>query len=87
MDALEVAEEDDQDRQANRRLCCSDSQDEEDENLSGEILQEMRKGNEVHVDRKQHQFDGHQQDQQIFPIEENANDADCEEHRAQNQEV
>ena len=36
---------------------------------------------------KQHQFNGHQDDDQIFPIEENADNADCKKNRSQYQIV
>ena len=62
MDALEVAEQNDQDRQTDCRLGRGHGQDEEDEYLPGQITQKMRKSHEIHVDRKEHQFDGHQQD-------------------------
>jgi hypothetical protein len=41
----------------------------------------MRKCDEIHVHCQQHQFDRHQQDDDVFPVEENANDADGEQNR------
>lgn len=87
MDALEVTEQHDQNGQTYRGFSSSNSQDEENENLAGEILEEMGKRDEIHVDRKQHQLDGHQQDDQVFPVKEDADDADCEKNRTQYQEM
>ena len=87
MDALQVAEQHDQDGQADRRFGGGHGQNEEDEDLPGQVAQIMRKGHEIHVDRKQHQFDGHHQDEQILPVQEDADHADREQDRAQDQEM
>jgi hypothetical protein len=34
------------------------------------VAQVMGKGNKIHIDCQQHQFDCHQQDNQVFPVEE-----------------
>ncbi|MPN23319.1 hypothetical protein SDC9_170707 [bioreactor metagenome] len=47
----------------------------------------MREGDEVHIDREQHQFDRHQQDDQVLPVEEDADHADREQDRAKDQEM
>ena len=87
MDALEVAEQHDQDGQADGGFGGGHGQDEEDEYLPGQVAQEMRKRHEIHVDREQHQLEGHQQDDQVLPVEKDADDADCEKDRAQDKEM
>src|SRR5262245_32412359 len=47
----------------------------------------MREGDEVQVDREQHQLDRHQQHDQVAAVEEDADHADREQDRAQHQEV
>src|SRR5690606_19795409 len=76
-----------QDRQADRRLRGRDRQDEEHEQLASRITQLAREGDEVDVDRKQHQLDRHQQDDDVLAVEEDAREADAEQHRAQRQHV
>jgi len=43
------------------------------------------KGNEIHVHGKQHQFDAHQQQNDILAIDENARHAEHEQHAAEHQ--
>ena len=61
VDAAPLAEQHDQDREADRRLGRRDGQDEEHEHLPGEVAQLARERDEVEVDREQHQLDAHQQ--------------------------
>ena len=82
MDALQVTEQHDENRQTDCRFGRCNGQDEEDENLPGQILHVMRKGDEVHIHREQQQLDRHQDDDQVFPVEENADDADRKQDRA-----
>src|SRR5690606_30724889 len=58
IDRIEVAEQQDQDREADRRLGGRDREDEEHEDLAGRVAEEVREGDEVQVDREQHQLDG-----------------------------
>ena len=62
MDALEVAEQHDQDGQADGGFGGGHGQDEEDEYLPGQVAQEMRKSHEIHVDREQPAFAGRARD-------------------------
>jgi hypothetical protein len=39
-----------------------------------QITQVVGKSHEIHVDREQHQLNGHQQDDQVLPIQEDADD-------------
>lgn len=87
MDALEVTEQHDQNGQADSRLSSGHGQDEEDENLTREVLKEMRKSDKIHVDRKKHQLDCHQQHNQVFSVEKYADNTDSEENRSQYQEM
>ncbi len=82
-----VAEQQHQDGQANGRLGRRHRQNEEHENLAVQIAQVVGEGHEVHVDRQQHQLDGHQQNNQILSVQENADHRQREQNRAQRQEV
>ena len=87
MDALEITEQHDQNGQTNRSFCSGNGQDEENENLTREILEEMGKRDKIHVDRKKHQLNSHQQYDQVFPVEEDTDNTDREENSAQYQEM
>ena len=78
---LQVAEQHDQDREADRRLGRRDGQDEEHEHLPGEVAEEVRERDEVEVDREQHQLDRHQQHDHVLAVEEDADHADREQDR------
>src|SRR5690606_7798730 len=73
--------------QADRRLRGRDRQDEEHEQLAGRVAEPAREGDEVDVDRQQHQLDRHQQHDDVLAVEEDAREADAEQHRAQRQHV
>ena len=45
----------------------------------------MRKRDKVHIDRKQHQFDRHQQNDDVPAVQEDPDHADREKNRAQHQ--
>src|SRR3546814_5566148 len=45
------------------------------------------RSDEVDVHREQHQLDRHQQDEHVLAVEEDAGDADAEQHRAERQVV
>src|SRR5690606_17269286 len=87
IDRAACAEQGHQDRQTNGGLGGGYGQDEEHEQLSGRITQFTRKPDEIDVHREQHQLDGHQQDDDVLPVEEDAGQADAEQHRAQRQNV
>ena len=87
MDALEVTEQHHEDGEADGRFGSRDDEYEKHEQLPRQIGKEVRKRNEVHIDRQQHQFEGHQQNNQVLAIEEYSDDADREQDRAQNQKV
>src|SRR5690606_39072575 len=83
IDGAAGTEQGHQDRQADRGLGRGHGHDEEHEQLPGGIAQLAREADEVDVDRKQHQLDRHQQDDDVLAVEEDAGDADAEQHRAQ----
>lgn len=56
-------------------------------NTCVQILKEMREGNKVRINGKQHQFNGHQQNDQVFPVQEKANHADAKKHHNQHEEM
>src|SRR5574343_1100709 len=85
VDRGQIADQYYQNSQTNRRFIIGHSQDKEHKHLPIQILEEMREGNEVGVDGKQHQFDGHQQDDQILPVQEQADHADAEKHSGQDE--
>ena len=53
--------------------------------LAGDIAEKMRERDEVHIHREQHELDGHQQHDQVLPIEEDSDHADREQDRAQDE--
>jgi len=82
---LQIAEQHYQDRQTDGGFRCSDCQYEKHENLPRRITKIMRKRDKVHVDRKQHQFDRHQQNDDVPAVQEDPDHADREKNRAQHQ--
>src|SRR5690606_506610 len=87
VDRAPVAEQRDQDRQADRGLGRGHGEDEEHEDLAGGIAELARERDEVDVHREQHQLDAHQQDDHVLPVEEDAGDADAEQRSGQRQVV
>lgn len=87
MDAVEVAEQQDQDGQTDGRLSRSNSEDEKDEYLTSVVLHVMRERHKIHIHSQQHQFDSHQQNDQVLPIKEDANDADCKQNSAEDKKM
>src|SRR5579862_4137629 len=84
-DRAAIAEIDDEDCEADRRLGRRDGQDEHGEDLADEIMQEGGESDEVDVDREQHQLDRHQDDDHVLAVEEDAEDAEGEEDRGDGQ--
>src|ERR1700722_12184627 len=76
-----VAEIDDEDGEADRRLGRGHGQHEHGEDLADQIAEKGREGDEVDVDGEQHQLDRHQDDDDILAIEEDAEDPQREEDR------
>src|SRR5437764_11084119 len=85
LDRAAVAEIDDQDRQADRRLGRRHGQHEHSEDLADEIVEDDREGDEVDVDRQQHQLDRHHDDDDVLAIEKDAEDPEREQDRGNGQ--
>src|SRR6185437_3427045 len=80
-----VAEEDDENGEADGGFRCRDSQDEQREYLAGEVVQLGREGDEVEIDRQEDQLDRHQDDDDILAIEEDSEHAQREQDSANGQ--
>src|SRR6185437_10658062 len=85
LDRPAVAEIDDEDRQPDRRLGRRHGQHEHREDLAGKVLQSHGKGDEVNVDREQHQLDRHQDDDDVLAVQEDAENPEREEDRRDGQ--
>ena len=64
-----------------------DGQDEEHEDLPRHVAQVARERDEIEVDREQHELDGHEQDDDVLPVEEDARHADGEQDGAQHEKM
>src|SRR5271163_119604 len=80
-----VAEVDDEDRETDCRFRRRDRQNEHCKGLADEVAQKDREGDEIDTDRKQHQFDRHQHDDNVFAIEKDAKNTQCEQDRGNRQ--
>src|SRR5262245_16346093 len=80
-DGAAVAEVDDEDGEADRGFGGGDRQHEEREDLTGQVAQESRERDEVDVDREEDELDRHQDDDDVLAVDEDAEDADGEEQR------
>src|SRR4051812_45816905 len=77
-DRAAIAEIDHQDGEADGRLGGRHGQHEHGEDLPDEIAEPGREGDEVDIDREQHQLDRHQDDDDVLAVEEDAEDAERE---------
>ena len=84
-DGAAIAEIDDEDGKPDRGFRCRDRQNEKRKNLPCEISEIDRKRHKIDVHREQDQLDGHQDDDDILAVDENAEHADREEQRGQDQ--
>src|SRR4249919_64514 len=87
VDGASIAEQRDQDRQADRGFRRGHCQDEEHEHLPGRVAELTRKCNEVDVDGEQHQLDRHQEDDHVLAVEHDARNADAEQRGAERKVV
>src|SRR3546814_2851713 len=78
-----VTEQRHQDRKADRRLGCRHGEDEKHEDLAVGIAEEAGKRDKIDIHRKQHQLDGHQQDDHVLAVDDDPGNADAKQHRAQ----
>ena len=87
VDRPQITEQHHENCQPYRWFRCCNGQNKKHKNLPGRITKVVRKCNEIHIYRKQHEFDRHEQNDDVFPIEENAHYADRKQDRAKNQIV
>src|SRR6266436_122447 len=85
VDRADITEQQDQDREPDRRFSGGDGEDEKHEYLTSGVAQEARERDEVEVDGEQHELDRHQHDQDVAPVEENADYADRKQDRPEDQ--
>src|ERR1700744_3239450 len=83
IDRAAIAEQQDQDRQADSGFRRGHGKDEEHEDLAADIAEEAREGHEVGVHRQEHQLDRHQQHDHVLAVDEESGDRDTEEDRAE----
>src|SRR5882724_12419921 len=81
LDRAAVAEVDDEDGKADGGLGRRHRENEHGEDLADEVAELGREGDEVDVDREQHQLDRHQDDDDVLAVEEDAEDAEREQDR------
>src|SRR5262249_34071751 len=75
-------EVDDKDGEPDRRLARGHGQHEHREDLAGEVVQEGTEGHQVEVHGEQNELDRHQNDDDVLAIEEDAEHAQHEQDRA-----
>src|SRR5687768_17213233 len=85
LDRAAVAEIDHEDGEADRRLGGRHGQHEHREDLADEVVEQYREGDEVDVDREQHQLDRHHDDDDVLAVEKDAEHAGREEDRRDGQ--
>src|ERR1019366_9841364 len=83
IDGVQITEQHHQNRQTDGSFGCGHGHNKEYEDLSGGIVQIMRKRQEVGIHRQQHHFDRHQQHDQVFTVQKDADHADGKQHGAQ----
>src|SRR3974390_1310538 len=84
-DRAPIAEESDQDGEADGGLRRRHREDEQRVDLADDIAEEGRERHQVDVDREQDQLDRHQDDDDVLAIEEDAEDAQREQDRTDRQ--
>ena len=80
IDRAPVAEQDNENRKPDRRLGRRNGENEEDEYLSRLVSQVAREGNEVEIDREQHQLDTHQQKNEVSSVDKNSGNGERKQH-------
>src|SRR5262249_22617771 len=81
LDRAAVAEIDDEDGEADRRLGRRNGQHEHRKDLAGQVVEDDREGDEIDVDGEQHQLDRHHDDDDVLAVEKDAKDPGGEEDR------
>src|SRR6266545_812357 len=85
-DRAAVAEIDHENGEPDGGLRSRHRQDQQRKDLADEIAKEGRERDEIDIDRQQDQLDRHQDDDDVLPVEEDAEDAEREQDR-RNSEV
>jgi hypothetical protein len=80
IDGSFVSEQNNQDSETNSGFCGCNCQDKKYNYLASNIMQKMRKGDEVHVDCQQHQLNAHQQHNHVFTINKNPGYTDAKQY-------
>jgi hypothetical protein len=80
-----AAEIDNQYSKANRGLTRRDGQNEHSKDLASQVAQKYAKRDQIDVHRKQYEFNRHQDDDDIFPVQENAKHTHHEQDAADNE--
>src|SRR5438093_1729360 len=80
-DRAAVAEIDHQDREPDGGLRRRDGEHEQRIDLADEVAEEGGKGDQIDVDGEQDQLDRHHDDDDVLPVEEDAEDAEREQDR------
>ena len=84
-DGAAVAEKRHENGEADGRLGGSNGQNEHRENLADEITQKGGERDEVDVHGEQNELDRHQDDDDVLPVQEDAEDAEREQNRGNRQ--
>jgi hypothetical protein len=87
IDGLPVSEQNHQDGEANTSFGRSYRQYEKYEYLAIKISQVMGKGDKIHIHRQQHQFDTHQQDDDVLTVNKYSGNTEAEQYRAEGKKV
>ena len=80
LDGAAIAEIHHENRQTDRRLGRRHGQHQHGEDLADDVALIDREGHQVDVDREQHQLDAHQDDDDVLAVQEDAEDAQREQH-------
>src|SRR6266568_5384604 len=76
-----IAVVDHENREPDRGFRRRDSEHQKSKNLADEVAEKGRKGDQIDVDREQDQLDRHQDDNDILPVEEDAENPEREQDR------
>src|SRR3954468_7215358 len=86
IDAASLAEQHDEDGEADGGLRRGHGQHEEHEYLPVDVAEVTRERHEVEIHGEQQQLDAHQQENEVLPIDEHAGDRDREQHARDEQQ-
>src|SRR5215212_1562077 len=84
-DRAAVAEIDDEDGETDRGFRCRDREYEQREHLADDVAKVGRERDEIDIHGEQNELDRHQDDDDVLPIEEDAENPECEQDRSDGQ--